>query len=248
MKLNILFSPSFADELFFTGKTSVVIDVMRATTVITTALHNGAREVIPVNSIEFAMKVSGNAFGGQVLLGGERHTKKIEGFSLGNSPSEYGPEAISGKSIILYTTNGSRAIVKAKYSKNLLICCLNNLDAVADKLIEDKNDIEIICAGSHGTFCIEDSVCAGMLAAALLKRDDSFELSDATKSALVLAEHYHGDLDSLLRNSEHGRLLVENGFGEDITYCAELNSQTVVPSFLSGTIKLYGAANESGKA
>ena len=133
MKINIHYTHQQFDELYFTGKTSVVIDVLRASTVIVTALKNGAREVIPVGTVDFAMKVSGNAFGGQTILGGERNTKKVEGFNLGNSPLEYKPEVVTGKSIILYTTNGSKAIVKAKFSENLYICCFNNLPAIADQ-------------------------------------------------------------------------------------------------------------------
>ena len=110
MKTHTLLLPANADELFFTKKNTVVIDVLRATTTIVTALNNGAKEIIPVNSIEFAMKVSGNTFSGHTLLGGERNTKKIEGFALGNSPLEYSPEIVNGKSIVLFTTNGSKAI------------------------------------------------------------------------------------------------------------------------------------------
>ena len=88
MKINVLFSPVGPDELSFTGKTTVVIDVLRASSTIVAALSNGAREVVPVATVEFAVKVSGGMFGGQTLLGGERNTKKIEGFALGNSPLE----------------------------------------------------------------------------------------------------------------------------------------------------------------
>src|SRR5512135_2548557 len=115
MRVNVLFSPVIADELFFTGKTVIVIDVLRASTTIITALQNGAKEIVPVATVEFAVKVSGGMFGGQTLLAGERNTKKIEGFYLGNSPLEFVPEAVSGKSIIHYTTNGTKAIVKAKF-------------------------------------------------------------------------------------------------------------------------------------
>ena len=122
MKLDILFSPVLTDELFFTGKTTVVIDILRASSTIVEAMSNGAKEIVPVGTIEFAVKVSGGMFGGQTLLGGERNTKKIEGFALGNSPSEYTADVVAGKTIVFYSTNGSRAIVKAKYSSNLFIC------------------------------------------------------------------------------------------------------------------------------
>ena len=121
MKLNVLFSPGNTDDLYFTGKTTVVIDVLRASTTIVEALKNGAKDVIPVATVEFAMKISGGMFGGQTLLCGERNTKKIEGFALGNSPLEYKKEIVSGKSIVFYSTNGTRAIVKAKFSENLFI-------------------------------------------------------------------------------------------------------------------------------
>ena len=83
MKVHLLFSPLNADELYFTGKTVVVIDVLRATTTILAALSNGAREITPVESVDFAVRVSGNA-GGLTLLAGERNAVKIEGFALGN--------------------------------------------------------------------------------------------------------------------------------------------------------------------
>ena len=163
MKLDVLFSPVQADELFFTGKTTVVIDVLRASSTIITALTNGAKEVVPVGTVEFAVKVSGGIFGGQTLLGGERNTKKIEGFALGNSPSEYTKEIVSGKSIVFYSTNGSRAIVKAKYSANLFVCSFNNLNALAKHLKKLNEDVIILCSGNNNLFNLEDSVCAGML-------------------------------------------------------------------------------------
>src|SRR4030065_1751418 len=135
MKINVLFSPLGADELSFTGRTTVVIDVLRASSTIVAALSNGAREVVPVATVEFAVKVSGGMFGGQTLLGGERNTKKIEGFALGNSPFEYSKEIVEGKSIVFYTTNGTKSIVKAKYSENLYICSFLNISAVAKHLI-----------------------------------------------------------------------------------------------------------------
>ena len=161
MKINVLFSPVGADELSFTGKTTVVVDVLRASSTIVTALYNGAREVVPVATVEFAVKVSGGMFGGQTLLGGERHTQKIEGFALGNSPLEYSPELVAGKTIVLYTTNGSKAIVKAKFSENLFVCSFLNIGAVVKHLISLNKDFEILCAGRYNHYSMEDTICAG---------------------------------------------------------------------------------------
>ena len=97
MKINVLFSPVNADELYFANKTTVVIDVLRASSSIITALTNGAREVIPVATVDFAVKLSGGMFGGQTILGGERNTKMIDGFAVGNSPYEYSKNVVENK-------------------------------------------------------------------------------------------------------------------------------------------------------
>ena len=239
MKINVLLSPLSVDELYFSKKTTIVIDVLRATTVIVTALENGAREVIPVSSVDFAMKVSGNAFGGQTLLGGERNTNKIEGFSLGNSPSEYSNEMVFGKSIILYTSNGSKAIVKAKFSENLFICSFKNLNAVAKHLVNLNNDTEILCAGSNGMFCIEDTVCAGKLINEITSISKDIELTDAAKASVVLNNSAGNNILSMLKNSEHGQKLINNGYKSDLKDCAELSVSEVIPFFNSGVVKVY---------
>lgn len=238
MKINVHLSPLQTDELYFTGKTTVVIDVLRATTTIVTALGNGAREIIPVNSIEFAMKVSGNAFGGLTLLGGERNTKKIEGFHLGNSPLEYTPEVVNGKSIILFTTNGSKAIVKAKFSEHLFICSFMNLNSVAKHLIHLGKDIEIVCAGRQGGFSLEDTICAGKLIAEVSKVFEEPELSDSARMSLILNKTYAKSLNKALLESDHGKLLQENGFEQDINYCARTGVSEIIPYYINGSLKI----------
>jgi 2-phosphosulfolactate phosphatase len=246
MKINVHYSSQHVDELYFTGKTSVVIDVLRATTVIVTALNNGAREIIPVGTVDFAMKVSGNAFSGQTLLGGERNTKKVEGFNLGNSPLEYIPEVVAGKSIILYTTNGSKTIVKAKFSENLFICAFNNLPAIANELARIGNDVEIICAGSNGNFNLEDVVCAGRLINEL-KMITVTEIDDSGKACLVLDKSFGKSLNKMLKETEHGKLLIENGFSNDIKECAKFGTTDTIPYFVSGVIKKLdtGSTNDN---
>ncbi|HEY6435457.1 MAG TPA: 2-phosphosulfolactate phosphatase, partial [Ignavibacteriaceae bacterium] len=198
MKLDVLYSPIQADELFFTGKTTVVIDVLRASSTIITALANGAKEIVPVGTIEFAVKVSGGIFGGQTLLGGERNTKKIEGFALGNSPSEYTKEIVSGKAIVFYSTNGSRAIVKAKYSANLFICSFNNLNALAMHLKKLDEDVIILCSGNNNLFSLEDSVCAGMLISKLISETKNIELTDSSISAMSLYKSFGKNIFKML--------------------------------------------------
>jgi 2-phosphosulfolactate phosphatase len=238
MKINVIISPPNVDELYFTGKTTVIIDVLRATTTIITALANGAKEIVPVSSVEFAMKVSGSMFGGQTLLGGERNTKKIDGFNLGNSPFEYNAETISGKSIILFTSNGSKAIVKSKFSEHSIICSFQNLSAVAHYLIELNNNVEILCSGRNGLFSLEDTICAGKLVGELSSLTNESELTDSSLAALTLAKSLGKNLKKMLSESEHGKILFENGFEEDLKYCSKLNTIPIIPVFSSNVIKI----------
>lgn len=241
MKVNVLFSPLNADELYFTNKTTVVIDVLRATSVITQAIKNNAKEIIPVATVEFAVKVSGGMFGGQTLLGGERNTKKIEGFALGNSPFEYVEKVVEGKSIVFYTTNGTKAVVKAKFSENLLICSFLNISAVAKKIVELGNNVEILCAGRNNLFSLEDSVCAGRLAKEIAELNEDLFLNDSTLAAMSLDDKFGSNLVEMMKQCEHGKILLENGFEKDIEFCGQLNSTDVIPFFKNGTIRTITA-------
>jgi 2-phosphosulfolactate phosphatase len=238
MKINVLFSPVSADELYFTGKTSVVIDALRATTTIITALENGAKEIIPVGTVEFAVKVSGGMFGWQTLLGGERNTKKIEGFALGNSPLEYSADIVSGKTVVLYTTNGTKAITKAKFSSRLFICAFSNISALAKHLALLNQDLEIICSGRSNNFSMEDSVCAGKLISEIEKLNNEIILSDSARASQALNKSFGKSILKMLKDTEHGKILAENGFEEDITFCSKLNNSNVIPYYNGQTIKI----------
>lgn len=238
MKINVHFTPGGVDELWFTGKTTVVIDVLRATSTIITALQNGAREIIPVASVEFAVKVSGGMFGGLTLLGGERNTKKIEGFALGNSPLEYTAKIVSGKSIILFTTNGTKAIVKGKFSQSLFICSFLNLNAIADRLVKLGNDIEVVCSGRNNLFSLEDAICAGKLISEIIKLKEDISVTDTSKASMSLFKSFGKSIPKMLADTEHGKLLIENGFEEDIKYCSKLNTVDIVPGFSGNVIKV----------
>ncbi len=237
MKINVLFSYISTEELAFTGKTTVVIDVLRASTTIIQALQNGAKEVIPVASVEFAVKVSGGMFGGQTLLGGERNTKKLEGFALGNSPLEYTPEVVGGKTIILFTTNGSKAIVKAKFSENLFIAAFTNLIAVANHLLKLNKDFEILCSGRGNNFSMEDVICAGKIISEIQKINNGVELTDSAKASVALSKSSGKNILTMLKQSEHGKILIDNDFIEDIKFCSRIGTSETIPYLSSGVLK-----------
>jgi 2-phosphosulfolactate phosphatase len=238
MKLDVLFSPVLTDELYYTGKTTVVIDVLRASTTIIAALKNGAKEIVPVATVEFAVKLSGGIFGGQTLLGGERNTKKIEGFALGNSPPEYTGEVVNGKTIVFYSTNGSRAIVKAKYSRNNFICSFNNISVLANHLKELDQDITVLCAGNNNFFSLEDALCAGKLILELTGGRKKNELTDSSVAAITLFKNFGKDIYKTLVETVHGQLLMKNGYSEDLKACSELNNVDIIPFYSGNAIKV----------
>ena len=241
MIINTILSPAQADELSFSGKQSVVIDVLRATTTIITAFIHGIRQVTPVASIA----ANSARAGGMILKGGERNMKRIDGFDLGNSPLEYEREVVEGKSLIFQSTNGSKAMVKAKFSTRILLCSFLNIDAVAKELLASNEDVDIICSGNNGGFSLEDSVCAGRLIAEIAAQRKDVTVSDSSLAALALHRAFGTDTNRLLNECEHGKLLKENGFSDDLIYCARLNTTDIIPVVKSGTITLLH--QESGE-
>ena len=239
MRIDVHFTPHQTDELVLREKTVVVIDVLRASTTIVTALSNGAKEIIPVATVESAVKISGNLFGDVILLGGERNGKMIEGFNLGNSPTEYSAEKVKGKSIIFSSTNGSEAMVRARYAHELSVCGFVNVSSVADALREDPSDFTILCAGNNGVLSLEDSVCAGMLVAKVM--DDAefdVELSDGAHVARALFKSFGKGILRMVKTSDHGRYLQEIGMGDDLKICAEIDSMPVLPQMEGNVLKL----------
>ena len=247
MKINVVLSPANVDELYFSGKITVVVDVLRATTTIITALMNGAKEIVPVGSVEFAMKASSNMFGGQTLICGERNAKKIDGFNLGNSPLEFTNDVISGKSLVFFTTNGTKAIVKAKYSDEVIIASFLNISAVAKYLVELNKPFEILCAGKNNSFCLEDTVFAGKLIAEILTQTEDVELTDSGLASAAIAKTFGKNLKKMFAESEHGKFLIENGFEEDLKYCAKLNVTNDIPVYASNIIKMLPRQNGESK-
>jgi len=187
------------------------------------------------------VKLSGGMFSGQTLLGGERNTKMIEGFAIGNSPIEYSKDVVEKKYIVFYSTNGSKAIVKAKYSENLFVSSFNNLRAVTDYLVKLNSDVEILCAGNNNRFSLEDSVCSGMLIEEMRKKNIDIELSDSSLTAHTLYERFGTNILEVLKHSEHGKKLLQNGFERDLEYCSRYDVTSTIPFYDGRTLKLLDA-------
>ena len=245
MRIGLSFTPHTADEATLRDKTVVAIDVLRASTTIITALHNGAREIIPVTTVESAVKLSAQLAGDIVLLGGERGGKMIQGFSLGNSPAEYTAEKVKGKSIVFSSTNGSQVMANSRYAREMAVCGFVNMAQVVNFLRERPRDFILACAGTNGAFSLEDSVCAGMVIQSLLK-DDSLDiiLSDGALAAHTLYRSHGKNILKLLRSTEHGRYLQEIGFENDLKLCASVDSVPVLPQLDGNVIRLKREAEK----
>ena len=242
---DVHFSPAQFDEMQLKDKTVVVIDVLRASTSVAMALQSGAKEIIPVSSVESAVKISGSLFGDVTIRAGERNGKMIEGFNLGNSPEEYTREMVNGKSIIFMTTNGSGAMVKGRHAKNLIVAGFVNLSAVVSFLKEFAGDFMIICAGKENDFCIEDAVCAGKIINKLEQEIDAdLLLNDAGAAATTLDKTFGKNILKLLKSSEHGKHLIEIGFADDLKICADIDAIPVLPILSGNVIRL---TKETGK-
>ncbi|OPZ75653.1 MAG: putative 2-phosphosulfolactate phosphatase [Firmicutes bacterium ADurb.Bin456] len=239
MKVDIL--PVFGDITAkqLRDKLAVVFDVLRATSTIITALANGCREVIPVLTVEEALAYAG--YHRDVILGGERDSLLIPGFHLGNSPREFTSGRVKGKTVVLTTTNGTQAIRRAaRGSAGVLIGSLLNSKALAEKIAGARKDVVLICAGTRGSFSLEDTVAAGMVCRELammvpVKKALLLE-SDFAVAACRLADFYSRNPLLALYNSRHGQELAAQGFSEDLAYCSQLNFTCIVPDFRQGRI------------
>jgi len=217
-----------------TGRVVAVIDVLRASTTIATALANGARAVVPFEDADELMTRARQFERGDVRLAGERKMLPIEGFDLGNSPAQFTAESVAGMTVLLTTTNGTRALIAAQGAKDVVVASYVNLSAVTAMLrsaLRDGTDVVIACAGQDGHYALEDAACAGRYVRAVTKRLSGVAMNDAAHSCALLARNYGDDVGSVLLDSAQGRALSEAGFRADLALCAAVDAYPIVPVF-----------------
>jgi 2-phosphosulfolactate phosphatase len=243
-----------------------VIDVLRASTTICTALHNGAQAVVPFAELLDAKShyaALTPAEQASVLLGGERGSTKPDGFHCGNSPREYTHERVSGKTVLFTTTNGTHALQAANHAQARCIASIVNAQAAARWMMQEVQrlgcaSIILLCAGSEGDFTYEDALCAGLLVESLeaanewlaYQRSDYDERaaeyapppmpvltrSDAAQAANELYHVAEPHWYARLHGTHHGRSLTALGFGSDIDVAMVKNSLNVVPVMHQGRL------------
>lgn len=239
----VSFLPSLVDASLLPEAMVVVIDTLRASSTVAGALAAGAKQVIPLASVDEARRLAERfkAQGETPLLGGERGGERIEGFDLGNSPFEYTPEAVADRTILFTTTNGTRALAAVGNADFIGMGSFMNLSATVKRLAKGIGDIHLVCAGTDGQITFEDVLAAGAIAGGLrdhLGRDAVEWGNDQTKIALDQDNHFGGEEARLreMLDSIGGRNLVKLGLEEDVELCARIDMVETFPVLQNGVL------------
>lgn len=237
MQLNVCPSPAlypYYDE----SDTVIVVDVFRASTTLCAMLANGATAVIPVADVAIAERYKADGF----LVGAERNARQCAFADFGNSPFDYTHDKVGGREVVFTTTNGTQAIEMASNCRHLYIGSFANIDAVAQKCIdEDAKKIMVLCAGWNNRINVEDMLFAGAFAEKLSAQKEITPCSDSVFISSNLWNAAKEDAASYLKETEHYKRLVNNHAEKDIAFCLQHNSFSVVPEYNKEKRKLLSA-------
>jgi len=220
--------PQLAAPGRLTGGLAVVIDVLRATTTIVHALAAGCVAVRPCLDVDEARKIADRLPAGKALLGGERGGKPLPGFDLGNSPRDYTPRRCKDTTLVLTTSNGTPALVRAAEAERVLVAAFVNFSAVCEQIRLDARPVHIVCAGSEGEPCLEDTLLAGALVDFLCEETDA-RLNDSARLAWDCFENHGRILAGALEVSKGGVDLASLGYEDDIIAAGEVDRFALVP-------------------
>ncbi len=241
--LHVYALPQVAQPEEMTDGTVVVIDVLRAATTICHALEAGAAEVIPCAEVEEA-RAAAASMPGEVVLGGEREGLPIEGFDLGNSPREYTPERVAGKTLVFTTSNGTRALHHARLAERVYLGAFVNAAALLGQLL-GREQVHLLCSGTHGQYSEDDILLAGLLVERLERAGGchyaqnaqaatarEYWLSSFAEPQALGAEPLEPELlVPKLRRSAGGRNLVAVGLEDDLIDAARIDRFECVPVY-----------------
>ncbi|MCH1588735.1 MAG: 2-phosphosulfolactate phosphatase [Flavobacteriales bacterium] len=210
----------------------VVLDVLRATSAICTAIEHGVKEIIPVATVEEARELQAKGY----IAAAERGGQIVEGFDLGNSPYSYMDPQLKGKSVVLTTTNGTKAIDMARSKETVVVGALNNLNALCDWLIEQERDILVLGSGWKDKFNLEDTICGGAIADQCLASGKFYADEDSTVAAKFIFRSSRDNMFAFLKASSHRRRLRALNLNEDVKYCLTPNNCTAIPVLKNGSL------------
>jgi len=231
--VNLEFVAKDAVKAVERGDVIIVIDVLRCTSTIITALANGADGIIPVKTVREALAIHREH--PEFLLAGEREGVRPKGFSLGNSPLEFFPTKVSGKQIILTTTNGTKALTEAKGGRWVLVGAFLNVEAITDaafRIAEGENSgISLVLSGKRDQFSLEDYLCAGAIVEGFPAQ--KIWNSDAALASLLAFRQVCDSLSNIVLRGSHAQYLKRIGLEEDVYFCCKRNRYSIVP-YLEG--------------
>ena len=228
-------SPSLLNLYEVSSSIVVIIDVLRATSTIATALFNGAKSVIPVDSVAECIKLGKQM---EVITAGERDGQIAEGLTYGNSPFHYPGKFIKGKVLVLTTTNGTKLLhmALAENAKGIITGSFANLTSVCNYLLAQSQNVILACAAWKDKINIEDTLFAG---AVIHRVKEHFAINcDASKIAESLYNEGRSDLFEFLKNknASHYHRLMNFGLEEDIRYCLTEDNADVLTIFEGGRL------------
>jgi 2-phosphosulfolactate phosphatase len=239
--------PSLIPPGALRGGVAVVVDVLRATTAMVHALAAGCEAIIPCAEIEEARAVAASLAPGTAILGGERGGLPIEGFDLGNSPGDYTPEVCRGKTLVMTTTNGTRAILACREAERVLIGSFVNSISTARALKGDPRPKHIVCAGTEGHISLEDATLAGALCFDLgashdLGSDDSAHLVERywVDVEYRCFEKQETTLADYLARGRGGQNVIRIGLEGDIADAAEVDQVRLVAEVQRNPLRIVG--------
>ncbi len=232
--LNTSLSPALLHLYDLSNSVVVIIDVFRATSTIASALNNGAKCVIPVDSVPKAIEIS-KSIGG--IAAGERDGKIAEGLVHGNSPLEYNREFIEGKTLVLTTTNGTRLLHMAleKGADTIVSGSFPNLSAVCDYLAAEKKNVVLGCAGWKDRFNLEDTLFAGAVISRL-KKQFTIHCDSSLMAETMYAKHKNNMMGFAPKLTHYHRLVERFGLIEDIQFCLTNDVANVLPLYREGKL------------
>ncbi len=231
MHLGVFFTPSAivttessANDIY------IIIDVIRATTSMAVMFDQGAARVLAASSVEqareAALKVPGR------LLCGERNVQRIPGFDYGNSPTQFAQVDLSGRELIMTTTNGTRAFYACPEQATMLAGCMYNAAAVAARALrlaqqQNSSTINLVCSGELKYFALDDSVCAGFIALELQRQHPAIELWESALAAITLYEAYKPP--KVLEVANSAQTVYQGGLPDDPPFCMRESISSSVP-------------------
>jgi len=219
----------FSTELFKVyepkGKIVVVVDVLRATSVICTMMHNGVKEIIPVKTVEEAKEYKDKGY----LVVAERNGEKLDFADFGNSPFLFSKDVVDGKTLVYSTTNGTNAISVGKDADQVVVGAFLNFSAMVKYLKEQNKDVLILCSGWKGKFCIEDALLAGAISGSLIDSGIFYTKCDSVNASMDLWSLAKDTMDTYIEKIAQKHRLKKLGLDDVIDYCFTPDLTNIIP-------------------